>query len=1684
MNPEDPDVQTLWDDGSLVLARIRSRGTAQTRLAANASASQPSAQTLALLENAYRLRERLDSPRFTQPHTLARESRRTTLFLDDPGGSVLASLQPHRLPLGQVLSLAANAAAALDALHARGLIHHDIRPAHLLVNARTGGVALTGFGLTADADADAEVATDAATNAAIDSATESEPNQQPVLFTDALPYVAPERTGLLNRRPDARSDLYSLGVVIYWMLTGRLPWLASSAAEWLHCHTARQPISLKESAPEIPDPVAAIVDRLLAKAAQDRYQSARGVEHDLRLCAAQCLRGAPIEPFALGAADSVDRLLIPGRLYGREAEVQALAGAFERVVQDSSPACVLVSGYSGIGKSSLVETFHRSIAASGSLFASGKFDQYKRDIPYATIAQCLAALVQQILDEDAPEIAAWRARILQALGSHGQLIVDLIPALEGLVGVQPAVAELPPQEAQTRFVATLTGFIGAFAFPGRPLVLFLDDLQWLDAGTISVLEAFAKGQDARDVLLIGAYRDNEVGPTHPLTRVVEAMRAGRVRVHDVLLAPLGVHDVAGLVRDATHSDRQRTAPLAQILFDKTGGNPFFVVQFLQVLADEGFLTFDKARREWACNAQQIAQSAFPDSVVDLMVDKLGRLPDSTRRALVDFACLGTTVSNAVLARVSGQSREAIDAALADAAAQGIVYRQAEGYAFVHDRIQEAAYALIAEADRAGTHLRIGTLLDGGDGDPEVERNIFEIVNQFNRAIHVIEGVEVRTRVASLNLRAGRRARASAAYGSALAYLTLGSDLIGAGAWQTHYAEKFSFELLRAECEFLTGNAASAEERLRDLAARAANVPHKAAVAFLRVTLHTALDQMQAAVEICLGYLREVGIDWVAHPARAAAAAEYVTLHEQIGQRTIASLIDLPMLQDDTLEATLNVLTAVLPPAFFTDENLVCLVLSRMANLSIRHGNADASSLGFAYLGMVAGPIFNDYRAGFEFGRLGLALVDERGLGRFRARVYMCFAYHVMPWTQPMRAGLPLLRRAFEAATESGDLTYIGFSSCCLVTSLLAAGHPLAAIEDEALERLRIVRAAGFGLIVDIMNAQLSLIRSLRGLPAWLGANGADHADEASFERHLEGNPALAIAACWYWIRQMQARYFAGDIQRALEAQQRAAPLLWTTSGHFELAEYHFFGALARLHGHATLAPAEQVANQTALMDHVEKLRGWARHAPANFASRTALVEAELARVGKREFEAMRLYEQAIEQAREQRLLHVEGLAHEIAGRFYADHGFTAISVVYLRNARLAWLNWGAMAKVRSLDARYPGLASEDASSALATPVANQLEMETVVKASQAISSERVLERLMHTLMTIVLEHAGARRALLILPHAEQLWIEAEASAIREGITVNVGRRAAAADAVPLAMLHHSLRTHEPVRVDDAAIENPFAADEYFSGRNARSVLSLPLVKQDRLIGALYLENELAPGVFTLSRMAVLRLLASQAAISIENASLEEIEALLEEKEALLQEVHHRVKNNLQLISSLLNLQASRVEDRSMAERFLDSRNRVRSMAMVHENLYRAGNFARIDMASHIRNLCAHLSRVYELSQLNVSLDVRVDDVQLDMNRAVACGMIVNELVSNALKHAFPQGRHGHLRVQLVSDDSDDERGCKLVVSDDGIGLPSDFSLETADSLGLQLVSDLAHQLHASVRQDSRVGTSFVIHFKL
>ena len=779
--------------------------------------------------------------------------------------------------------------------------------------------------------------------------------------------------------------------------------------------------------------------------------------------------------------------------------------------------------------------------------------------------------------------------------------------------------------------------------------------------------------------------------------------------------------------------------------------------------------------------------------------------------------------------------------------------------------------------RAEAHLRIGRLLVAHTPAEKREEAIFEIVNQLNRGAALITSRDEREQLAELNLLAGQRAKASTAYASALTYLTAGDALLPEDSWECRHELTFALELHRAECEFLTGALAAAEERLSMLPSRAGRLVDFAAVTHLREELFTTLGRSDRAIEVCLDYLRHVGVEWSTHPTKEEVRQEYERLWRQIGRRSIEELVDLPLMTDPEWRATMDVLTAVVSPALFTDENLLCLVICRMANLSLEHGNSDGSCFAYVWLGMLLGPHFGDYRAGFRFGKLGLDLVKQRGLRRFEARVYLDFGHRVIPWTQPIRTGRSLVRRAFDAANKLGDLTFAAYSRDNLITNLLASGDPLGDVQREAEAGLDFARQARFGLVIDRITTQLRLIRTLRGLTPEFASFNDTEFDEGRFEQHLNEEPHLAIAACWYWIRKLQARFFAGDHASAIAAAANAEPLLWTSPSFFELAEYHLYSALTRAALCDTVGAAERARHLEALALHHRQLQEWAENCPENFANRAALVAAEIARLEGREFDAERLYEQAIRSARASGFVHNEALANEIAARFYAAHGFEKIARVYLQDARYGYLRWGADGKVRQLEraSSTPSRRKQPApapTSTIGAPV-EHLDVGTVLKAAQAVSGEIVLGELIKTLLRIAIEHAGAERGLLILFPGDEPRIAAEATTGRGQVEVTLRETPVSPAELPESVLHYVIRTRESVILDDASAQNPFSADEYISQKHARSVLCLPLVKQSQLIGVLYLENNLASHVFTPARISVLELLASQAAISLENARL-------------------------------------------------------------------------------------------------------------------------------------------------------------------------------------------------------------------
>jgi len=1448
-----------WDDGERIFWRGQfDAPSRQNVLFARPAIEQPLPETLDRLAREFDLRNELDSAWAARPLLLTRENNQTTLVLEDPGGGPLAHLLDGPLEISLFLELALGIATALDKLHQHGLIHKDIKPAHILVHCTDGRARFTGFGLASRLPRERQAPT------------------PPETIAGTLAYMAPEQTGRMNRSVDSRSDLYALGVTFYQMLTGMLPFSAMDAMEWVHCHIARTPMPAAERVATVPAAISRIVMKLLAKTAEDRYQTAAGLEHDLRRCLADWNRLGRIDEFSLDELGAPDRLIIPEKLYGREREVDALAAAFARIVGSGVPELVLVAGYSGIGKSSVVDELHKILVPRRGLFASGKFDQHKRNVPYATLIQAFQSLVRALLGKPDAELESWREMLQEALSPNAALMTDLIPDLKLIIGEPPPVAELEPHQAQLRFQLVFRRFIGAFARPEHPLALFLDDLQWLDSATLDLLGDLLTHPDLRHLMLIGAYRDNEVDAAHPLAASLQTMRSAGVRVDEIRLAPLSDAHIQHLIADALRHTPGSVQPLARLVRDKTGGNPFFVIQFLLALSEAGLLVFDHAARQWQWDTERIHATAYTDNIVDLLAGKLERLPPATQQALQQLACLGSAAGAATLSAVLGMPQAELHALLWEAIRQELIVRRENAYAFIHDRVHEAAYSLIAPQSRAEAHLRIGRLLVARTPPAQREETIFDIVGQMNRGAALIAEPQEREQLAELNLLAGQRAKASTAYASALAYFTAGGELLDEECWQRRHALSFALALNRAECELLTGQLPLAKERLAALTERAATTVEHARVACLQTDIYLMLGQSEEAVTVSLAFLRRTGVAWQPRPDEATVRREYERIWSLVGDRRIESLIDMPPMEDPVALATVEVLTRFLPSAVLTDTNLGCLTICKAINLSLEHGNGDASCVAYTNFPKFAGRFFGNYQAGFQFGKLGCELVERRGLERYKASTYHAYTIFVAHWAQPVRACSSQVRRVFDMASRTGDIPFSAFACNCLISNLLFTGEPLPGLQREAEARLAYARKVGFSVVVHFIQNQLALIRMLRGLTPVLGQLEDGHYHEARTEHQLS-NPSLAIAACWYWVRKLQARYLAGDHEAAMHAASRAHELRWTLHAFIEEAEYYFYAALARAGWCGSIPAGDRPPHLAMLAAHHRELRTWAELCPENFASHVALVGAEIARLEDRLVDAEMLYEQAIHSAQDSGFPHIEALANELASHFYDARGLGKIARAYMHDARYGYLRWGANGKVRQLEATHAYLKTEETAprptNTIAAPI-EHLDLATVIKVTQAASGEIHLEKLIDMVMRTAIEQAGAERGLLILSQGGAGYrVAAQATTRGDAVLLQLSDTPLSAAMLPESVLLHVLRTHETISVDDASADPAWAADPYVRQHRARSVLCLPLVNGALLMGALYLENNLTARVFSAGRVAMLRLVASQAAISIENARL-------------------------------------------------------------------------------------------------------------------------------------------------------------------------------------------------------------------
>lgn len=1441
---------SLLREGDLALYRGCGRNLEPILLV---SAEEASVSCFKRLEHEFSLRAELDVAWAARPLELLRYNGRWSLVLEDPGGAPLDRQLVHPLEMQELLSVAISLAAAIRQIHERGLIHKDIKPANILVSGAASKACFTGFGIASRLP------------------RERQTPRPPEVIAGTLAYMAPEQTGRMNRSVDARSDLYALGVTLYQMLTGELPFTANQPMEWIHCHIALQPMRPSRRRAEIPEQLSNIVTKLLAKTAEERYQTAAGIEADLRRCAAEWMAHGKIADFPLAEQDVSNRLLIPERLYGREREIEILLRSFDQVLETGAPGLLLVSGYSGMGKSSVVSELHKVIVPSGSLFASGKFDQYRRDIPYATIGHALQGLVHSLLGESEAVLDQWRDALSNALGSAGQLVVNIVPELELIIGAQPPFPDLSPVDAQSRFQTVFRRFVGVFARQEHPLVLFLDDLQWIDGATLDLIEHLLTSQDVRHLFLIAAYRDNEVGPA--LLRKLEAIHDAGAQIRRIVLQPLALQDIGRMVTDALRCEPDRAQMLAELVHEKTAGNPFFAIQFLVALHDERLLLFDASASDWTWDMDSIRAKTHTDNVVDLLAEKLKRLSNPTQEALKQLACLGATTDLSTLSRVRGATDVATHAVIWEAVQTGLVTYSDGVFRFVHDRIQQAAYSLLPEERRAALHLRIGRALLAGMTDEEVTEHPFELASQFNRGASLLIDRNEKAQVAGVNLHAGVKAKTSAAYASARAYFSAGMTLLDEADWASHYELAFRLWLERAECEFSTGGFDKAEELIAQSLARATSKSDMAAAYDLLVRLYVVKGEYPRAVQSALACMKLFGIDLPSHPTWSDVVAEYESVSRRLQTRPIETLIDLPLMSDSTLEAVMPALSTLFDAAYLTNLNLFCLHVCRMVNISLTHGMCGASAHGYVLFGFILGPVFHRYDDGFRFAKLACDLTNKHNFLSVKTRIYLEMGM-VAPWTQSLTHAIDLKLEAFRSATETGDLTFACYSLSQSIADRLVRNDPLDVVWRECERSMDFVQKTKFRDVAGVIASQQRFIASMQGTTDCLPNSGGALFDEARFESELAGR--MPVMNYIYLALKLKSRFLMGRYPEAHEAAGRARELLWAAAAQIHLLDYYLYAALTAAALYDTASEDRRAEWQSLLIKHREQLREWTKNYSPTFNDKHMLVSAEIARIEGRDADAMRLYENAIQSARNQGFLQNEALAHEVAARYYAARGVDSVSRFYLRNARECYLRWGAGAKARQLEELHPHLRDKpvlaSATATLGAPV-DLVDVGAVVRASQVMSSEIEIGKLVKTLMRIAIEHAGAERGLLIFYSSGTLQIEAEAKVEQADFQFFLRQETAISAELPESLIHTVARVQKCIILDDASAESALSADDYVRRKRLRSVLILPLVKQAELVGILYLENNLATHAFTPDRVSVLELFASQAAISLENARL-------------------------------------------------------------------------------------------------------------------------------------------------------------------------------------------------------------------
>ncbi|MEI7891471.1 MAG: diguanylate cyclase [Myxococcales bacterium] len=1452
----------------------------------------PASSSLSIRENLrfrheYNLLSSLDLSRVIKVYDLLQYRSGFAIVEEDYGACDLTQrLGGKAAELSVFFPIAIQMAEGLMQLHEHKIIHKDINLSNILINQATGVVKLTDFGLSTLIDGEAQEACN------------------PDLIDGTLAYISPEQTGRMNRPIDFRADLYSLGVCYYAMLTGELPFSADDPMELVHCHIAREPRAPHAFKSTVPEALSQLVMKLLEKKAEDRYQSAYGVLRDLETMEAAFEAGDRLVSVALGSQDISTRFRVAQKLYGRGRESRVLLDAFERAA-DGRSELLLVAGYSGIGKTSLVNEVHKGLVRQRGRFIAGKHDQFQRDIPFSAFIQAFRRLVNQVVTEREDRLADWRKALLEALGGNARVIADVIPEMEYIVGNLPPVPELGATETQNRFSHSFQHFVGVFARREHPLVVFLDDLQWADAPSLHLMELLCTQVESHHLLMLGAYRDNEVSPSHPLMLALGRLREAGAPMETLVLEPLHPNDLNQLVADTLHQPPEETRELSTLLLQKTGGNPFFVSQLLKELHHRGLCWLPTGSVRWVWDMERIVAVGMTDNVVALMAGKIARMTPQCQQVLTLAACIGNRFSLATLATIQETAEHDTGADLWEAIQEGLVLVSGSEFRFLHDRVQQAAYSLIAPEELGPLHLKIGRLLWHHSTKEQLEDRIFELVAHLNAAMDLVVDPEERLQFSALNLQAGKKAKASTAYEPALHHLVAAEQLLDKERWETCYAHTLEIYRERADVGYLLGHFQQAESDIDEALAHASDRYDQAHIYLQKITQYNQLGKYNELVEVARQALRLFDVELPRAGDSEVLAERFSKLLEDytqlLGGRPIGEMIEKGDVTDRAEDCIIRLMAVLTDGTYIAVPTLFPHVVMEVVTRSLRHGHNAMSAIGFVWAAVIVVQQFQDYQSAYELGRLGLALNERYANPRIRAQVTFLYAVCVLHWVRPLTEQIEVYKEAYQAGIENGNLVFAGYARTMIPKTVLAATTVDKAIEENDIS-VAFYANTGSPFLMSERFCGLFL-RNLKGDSLTPTSLSTDDLDEHAFlDRWQQPETRFGHGLAYFLNCKLQLLVLFGEHRAAWDFATANAGWMQYIPILYETTVFSFYRALAAATLYGDAPEEERSVLREVLAEAIESFTIWVRHCPENFAWQEQLLRGEDARVQGDLEGALNHYGRAAILART--FGHPQGVAlsQERAGRLYRSQGQWLHALAALEDAGFHYFQWGAHGKVRALREEFSELTQRPAPQVAAgRGASNQgtsatsshlLDLNTVLKASLVLSGEMHLPALLEKLMNIVIENAGAERGYLLLPGDDDWVVVAHA---------NVRDKQAKLERSPLrsstllseAMVRFVLRSRQDLFLDDARLDPIFVEDLHVVRSAVRSVLCMPLSSQNRVSGALYLENNLIPGAFAVERSRVLKMLCAQAAISIENARL--YESLAEYSRTLEQQVAERTR---------------------------------------------------------------------------------------------------------------------------------------------------------------------------------------------